>query len=110
MMEAGVYCFRPLSGNHYFKWEKEKLYEKKDWEGVRPLSEIMKRVSVPYRGIIISNKVKYHIDDADMVFPSPIGESLFQMLFPDSLDSPNASFRPLSGNHYFKSCFTSLLR
>ena len=67
--DCGDYRFRPLSGNHYFKWELERMWE-----------ETFVRVSVPYRGIIISNGRKINRGTELQGFPSPIGESLFQII------------------------------
>ena len=38
-------------------------------------------------------------------FPSPIGESIFQIITESAMKNIYKGFRPLSGNLYFKYCF-----
>ena len=60
-------------------------------------------VSVPYRGIILSNRItSYKRKRVRKMFPSPIGESFFLIKHLASVTKKDCfSFRPLSGNHSF---------
>ena len=84
--------FRPLSGSRYFKWkQKNEKNRRKIWFpspfGVS-LFQIQKQeslryvegISVPFRGLVISNKEKRK-----------------------RRENENENFRPLSGSRYFKS-------
>ena len=62
-------------------------------------------VSVPYRGIIISNRSKCHENEKSRNCFRPLsGNHYFKCVRPlVVVEYGNGRFRPLSGNHYFKS-------
>ena len=63
--------FRPLSG-----------YLISKWSNTVSENEYAKLVSVPSRGILFPNKIRYILEDS-IGFPSPLGVSYFQMMKAD---------------------------